>query len=275
MKIAYFPNQIALNAPPVMNAFLQGCKQLGIDTVPDSMDADAAVIWSFLWAGRMRNNKNVYDHYRSLGRNVFIIEVGMIKRGHTWKLCINSTVGSGYYGTGIEANRAKKLGVVTAPWQYSGQNIVIALQRSDSGQWQEQPSMDTWLSQTVTQLRMHTDRPIVVRPHPRQRAIIPPGVTVQHPHKLAVDHYDFDSALNNVWAVINFNSGPGNQAIISGIPAFVDSSSLAAEVANLDLADIEKPTRHDRHAWLEKIVHTEWTVEEISTGFPITRLLRV
>ena len=45
------------------------------------------------------------------------------------------------------------------------------------------------------------------------------------------------------------------------------------ELANLDLADIEKPWMPDRTAWLEDIAHTEWTVDELASGYPLQRLL--
>ncbi|NBR26714.1 MAG: hypothetical protein EBU08_23650, partial [Micrococcales bacterium] len=120
-----------------------------------------------------------------------------------------------------------------------------------------------------------TNRPIVVRPHPRQRISGIEGVTVRQPRPLAntYDTFDFDIDLANAWCVINENSGPGCQSIIAGVPAFVGADSLAAPVANLNLLDIEKPWMPDRTAWLEDIAHTEWTVEEISLGYPLQRLL--
>jgi hypothetical protein len=91
MKIAYFPNQIALNAQPILDAFLQGCAWLGIETVANTMDADAAVIWSVLWHGRMKNNESIYRLYRQQNKPVFVLEVGMLRRGTTWKLGLNGT----------------------------------------------------------------------------------------------------------------------------------------------------------------------------------------
>jgi hypothetical protein len=79
--------------------------------------------------------------------------------------------------------------------------------------------------------------------------------------------------MEEAWAVINHNSGPGVQSVLSGVPAFVDTSSLAAPVANLDLANIESPALPDRGAWLIQLCHTEWRPEEIATGWPIERLL--
>ena len=73
--------------------------------------------------------------------------------------------------------------------------------------------------------------------------------------------------------MINWNSGPGVQAVINGVPAFVGNSSLASPVANLDLKNIENPSRPDRTQWVDFVASTEWTVEELATGYPIQRLL--
>lgn len=274
MHVSLFDQYGALNSVPVFAAIEQGLERIGLQTSHHNMDADVAVIWSFLWAGRMLPNKQVYEHYRNTGRPVLIAEVGMLKRGITWKLCLNSTLTGGVYGKGTDPDRVTKLGLQLKPWTNSGTNILIAMQRSDSGQWSHGPDMGTWLQDTVDHLRIFTNRPIVVRPHPRQSVVMPAGITVQQPRKLATDRFDFDSALYNTWAVVNHNSGPGSQAVINGVPAFVGFSSLASSVGNLTMSNIERPDRPDRTEWLTQIAHTEWTVEEIATGLPLARLLQ-
>jgi hypothetical protein len=274
MHVSLFDQYGALNSVPVFAAVKEGLERIGLQASHHNMDADVAVIWSFLWAGRMLPNKQVYEHYRNTGRQVLIVEVGMLKRGITWKLCLNSTLSGGTYGNGVDTDRVTKLGLKLKPWTCSGTNILIALQRSDSGQWSHGPAMETWLQDTVDYLRNFTDRPIVVRPHPRQSVVMPTGVSVQQPRKLSTDSFDFDSALANTWAVVNHSSGPGSQAIIAGVPAFVGLNSLAASVGNLTMGNIEKPDRPDREEWLNQIAHTEWTVDEIATGLPLARLLQ-
>ena len=59
---------------------------------------------------------------------------------------------------------------------------------------------------------------------------------------------------------------------MNGIPAFVGPSSLAYDVANIDLKDINNPIKPDRTQWLNDLAHTEWTVEEISQGLPLKLL---
>jgi hypothetical protein len=60
--------------------------------------------------------------------------------------------------------------------------------------------------------------------------------------------------------------------VIAGIPAFVGADSLAYDVANHDLANIETPLMPDRENWLVNYAHTEWTVDEIRSGIPFKRL---
>lgn len=274
MKISLFNNFGALNSVPVFTAFEQGLRALGIQSNSHDVDADVAVIWSHLWSGRMRHNQEIWKTFRDTGRDVIVLEVGMLKRGSTWKVGLNGVNRRAWFGQGQQDNRAHKLGVSLQPWR-QGENIVIAVQRGDSEQWSGLPEPIVWVEQTVAKIKSVTNRPIVVRPHPRQRIASITGVTVRQPRPLlnTYDSFDFNTDLANAWCVINENSGPGCQSIISGVPAFVGTNSLAAPVANLDLLDIEKPWMPDRTAWLENIAHTEWTVAEIASGYPLQRLL--
>ena len=52
----------------------------------------------------------------------------------------------------------------------------------------------------------------------------------------------------------------------------MDKDSLAAPVGNLNLSALENPMKPERKEWLERLCHTEWTIEEISQGLPIRRL---
>ena len=90
MHIAYFPNYIAQNGSAVLSAFLDGCHRQGISTIEESLDADAAVIWSVLWHGRMSANHEVWSYYRKQNKPVIVIDVGALYRGETWKIALNN-----------------------------------------------------------------------------------------------------------------------------------------------------------------------------------------
>jgi len=275
MKLSIFDKFGALNSAPVFAAFRDGLDRLGLEHNTHDFSADVAVIWSVVWAGRMKSNHGVWQHFRARGRPVIVLEVGMLERGRTWKMAVNGTGSYAYHGHGLDLDRPRKLGVNAMPWTNTGHDIVVCAQRTDSLQWQGQPDISTWLRNLHDRLRLYTDRDLILRPHPRQSIQSAPGFKISTPSAVpgTYDDFDLDNELGDAWAVINHNSGPGVQAIIRGVPAFVDASSLAAPVANLDFADIGSPSRPDRGAWLLQLCHTEWTTDEIATGWPIQRLL--
>jgi hypothetical protein len=275
MKFGIFDNFGARNSAPVFAAFRQGLDTLGFKHSSHDLDADVAVIWSVVWAGRMQGNQQVWKHFRNQGRPVIVLEVGMLDRGRTWKMAVNGTGSYAYHGHGLDLDRPRKLGMQVEPWRQLGDHILVCVQRTDSLQWQAQPDIITWLTSLRDRIRMYTQRPLVLRSHPRQRVPDISGFQFDLPRSIqgTYDSFDLERGLERAWAVINHNSGPGVQAILSGVPAFVDSSSLAAPVANLDLANIESPLLPDRGAWLIQLCHTEWRPEEIASGWPIERLL--
>ena len=240
----------------------------------NSWDTDAAIIWSVLWNGRMRANQQVYEHYRQTNRPVIIVEVGALHRGHTWKVSVNHVTAQGYYGhkNDLDADRPAKLGI-TLGTKTAGSDIVIAAQHARSLQVTGLASQEQWVLDSISHLRTVTDRPIVVRPHPRSRLNLPQlpaGVQIQTPRPVpnTYDGFDMDYAYH---AVVNHNSGPGIQAAIAGCRPVVHKSSLAAPVS-VAVEDIEKPYDVDRQQWLIEICHTEYTVDELKTGLWLKRI---
>ena len=273
-NVAYFPLQCAKNSQPVMSAVLDCLQARGIQTQENSMTSDAAIIWSVLWAGRMSANQAVYEHYRSQGRPVIIIEIGALYRGDTWKIAVNNINSQGYYGhlNNLDWDRPKKLRISLATQLSPKPNIIVALQHDRSLQVSGLNMVD-WLHITLNILKNSTDRPITVRPHPRCRLALnnlPPGVTMEIPNKLPNTYDSFDMHYD-CHALVNYNSGPGIQAAIAGVRPVVDLTSLAHPVA-VDFADIEKPYTQNRELWLAQICHTEYTVDELRKGTWISRV---
>jgi len=275
MKFGIFDNFSARNSAPVFAAFRQGLDALNLAHRSHDLDADIAVIWSVVWAGRMKPNFEIWQYFRGQGRPVIVLEVGMLDRGRTWKMAVNGTGSYAYHGHGLDLDRPRKLGIQVQPWRQSGDHILVCAQRTDSLQWQAQPDISTWLTNLRDRVRLYSQRPLILRSHPRQRVPDIAGFQIGLPRSVpgTYDSFDLEHGMEGAWAVINHNSGPGVQSVLSGVPAFVDTSSLAAPVANLDLANIESPVLPDRGTWLIQLCHTEWRPEEIATGWPIERLL--
>jgi hypothetical protein len=274
-NIAYYPLQVAQNSGPVMNAVLDCLQARGIETQENSMTSDAAVIWSALWHGRMANNEMVYRHYRAQGKPVIIIEIGALYRGQTWKISVNNITSTGYYGhqENLDWDRPRKLGISLAVQTRHRPYIIIAAQHRRSLQL-EGVDMEAWISKQIKEIRTVTDMPIHVRPHPRCRLkldLLPKDVEYEIPHRLTNTYDSFDMHFD-CHAVVNYNSGPGIQSAISGTRPIVDKTSLAYPVS-VNIPDIEKLYNVDRDQWLTEVCHTEYTLEEITQGSWLKRIV--
>jgi hypothetical protein len=272
MRFKIYREYGALNSPPVFDAVEQGLRQQGHAIVNEN--EDVAVIWSVLWAGRMRANQQIYQNCINENKPVLIIEVGNLQRGHTWRLSLNNINNLGFFGNheDLDHSRSKKLGVELKPYLNKRRGeILIACQHQESLQWQGMPVMKDWVADTIKKIQEHTHRRIIVRYHPRSSfPFKQSGVVVERPSRIPNTYDDFD-IFYNYHCVINHNSGPAVQAAIYGVPVLCDQSSLAADVS-INWSELDNPYVPDRAEWFLKLCHTEWTVDEIRQGTPISRL---
>lgn len=273
MRFKLYREHGALNSVPVFNAFEQGLISLGHSVV--DQDEEIAVIWSVLWQGRMLGNQKIYNSCKNKNVPIVIIEVGNLKRGLTWRVSLNHINGLGEFANDLEldVNRPSKLGInLRSPQNSRKTEILVACQHQHSLQWQGQVPMSQWAKDMVLKIRQYTDRPIVVRPHPRSPFFLDiPGMTLEHPKKLQNTYDEFDIDYN-YHCVINHNSGPAIQAAIQGIPIICDKTSLAYPVSST-MENIQEIAIINRDDWFLKLCHTEWTVDEISKGIPQSRLI--
>jgi len=274
MRVSYFPNQCALNSVPVMQAMLDSLRSTGHIPVENGENCDAAIIWSALWHGRMAPNKRIYEHYRAQNKPVIIADVGALYRGETWKIALNHINRLGYYGhtENLDMDRPRKLGISLAINLSKNPAILIAAQHRFSLQLENQ-NHEAWIMDQVNKIRTVSDRPIVIRSHPRsplQIGTLLDTITIEKPVKIA-DTYDSFDMHFDYHAVVNYCSGPGIQAAISGTRPIVGTHSLALPVS-VAIQDLDKPYTIDRDQWLVEICHTEYTLKEIKEGKWIQRL---
>jgi hypothetical protein len=115
---------------------------------------------------------------------------------------------------------------------------------------------DNWISNTVNELALYTDRPIVIRHKPTR--------------KERILHNSFEQALlNDIHAVVTHSSIAGVESVLWGKPVFVSTSCAASAVANTDLSKIEKPwfpADDLRWSWIKHLSYGQFTLDEISNG---------
>jgi hypothetical protein len=247
----------------------------GIRTQENSWTADAVVIWSVLWNGRMQSNQKVYQYYRAQHKPVVIIETGALYRGRTWKISVNHVNARGYYGhkENLDPDRPRKLGVSLAMNFSTNPAVLITGQHNRSLQLAG-VDQEAWITDVIGQIRTKSDRPIHVRPHPRCALDwnrLPSNIHCEDPKKLD-GTYDSFNIQFDYHAVVNYNSGPGIQAAIAGTRPITHKSSLAHPVS-VAIDAIDQPYTIDRHDWLTEICHTEYTLDEIKQALWLKRIL--
>ncbi len=267
----------------VLMAFADGASAQGarvmIQKQPQIIDCRLAVILG--WVGtkirgpHIQLRKNVIDHQMARGNHIMPIDGSCFKFVDHNSMFLRYSLDGVFYNSNNYANRnsdaskwnqiKQTLGLDLSPWQTQGQHVLVCLQR-DGGWSMKGTDMTEWTNRTVTRLRSLTQRPIVIRPHPKHKMdlgplIRMPGVSQSLPGR------SLEQDLINAWAAVFCNSSSSVAAALAGIPVFADDDDCVAwSVANHDLALIENPNRPDRTQWLNDLCAAHWTDQESRSG---------
>ena len=154
------------------------------------------------------------------------------------------------------------------PYRKNGNHILICLQRNGGWSMKNYDVME-FCHNTISKLRQHTDRPIVVRAHPgdKKSALY---LRLNLPNVTVSTNPNIDQDLENAWATVVYNSSPGVASFIRGVPVFQmdpePNYSMYGEIANFDISKIEEPALVDRQTWLERISMSHWKFDELKDG---------
>jgi hypothetical protein len=157
-------------------------------------------------------------------------------------------------------------------WRTAGNHILLCLQR-DGGWSMDGMRVVDWAISTISELRKHTDRPIVIRPHPGDKRAaaymndfsknnLLQNVIVNNSHNPLIRD------LKYCWATVAHNSSPTVGAALEGVPIFVTdpARSQCRDIANTDLSQIETPIMPDRLPWLQRISQFHWSHADLVSG---------
>jgi hypothetical protein len=169
---------------------------------------------------------------------------------------------------------SRDLDITLKDWRTFGQHILICTQRN--GGWSMKGlNVNQWLESTVSEIRKYTDRPIIVRGHPGDKAAKNYLKPQKGRYTISVNEHIIND-FRNAWAVITYNSTPAVAASIEGIPAFITDpapqTSQAYPVANYDLSRIENPDFKERQQWIERLAMCHWHFGELSDGSAWTHI---
>tara|TARA_R110002072_G_scaffold110721_2_gene238643 strand:+ start:3085 stop:3987 length:903 start_codon:yes stop_codon:yes gene_type:complete len=182
----------------------------------------------------------------------------------------------------IHTDRSKKVFErngydVDINWKQDGEYILLCMQKVGDASLRG-ADVFTWTQDTVEQIRKHTNRKIIIRPHPlyrksalhhklKEKVLAVADVHWQEADLTKPDFVPIAEQLNNAWCTVTYSSGTGIDAVINGVPNVAcDTGSMVYDVSSKDIADIEDPYRGEKSVWSNKIAHCQWSIEEFESG---------
>lgn len=175
-------------------------------------------------------------------------------------------------------------GIKFKDWHSPGSAIIIMGQKEGDSSliklYEKYKTFYDWVEEIIIEVRKYSNRPIIIRPHPRNlghgvkfaTAIskkfkdITVNTTVKSNGIAGGDNLIQD--LKNAYCVITYNSLSAVEAITYGIPTFaLDDGSMIWPIAHKDLSTIEKLNYNiDITQWQNDIAYCQWTGKEHASG---------
>lgn len=151
-------------------------------------------------------------------------------------------------------SRSRSLVGKLKPWRSKGRHVLFALPGMGYGK-SIGLDMKQWWPKKLAELRNVTKRHVHIRDKLTKRP-------------LSLDFRD-------CWALCTHSSNVAVDAVMAGIPVFVEPSNPAAPVGNLSLDKLEAPDMPEREHWLASLMSQQFTLEEIHSGVAYQLLMRV
>jgi len=291
--VAYYggipPNNSNLEKPQILDFFIEGVRKvgdIGIDHRQMSViPCDVALIQGFVHEQgktlpHLTLRRQAVDLQKQNKKRSLIVDSNLFlyaDPGNSHRYLRYSFDGvfptTGFYFDKIvDPQRwntiSANLNISLKDWRKNGDHILICLQRL--GGW-SMKGLDSivWLDSVIKTIRKHSDRPIVVRPHPNDKKI-KAVLKVKH-HKVTISNRsNIKEDLISTWATVVYNSSPSVVSNIEGVPVFLTDpeprNSQSFDVSNTDISKIENPSMLDRSRWIEKISMCHWNFAELRSG---------
>lgn len=164
------------------------------------------------------------------------------------------------------------LGISMKPTRTGNGYILLGMQR-DGGFAMKSLAPIDWAHQKIAEIRKHTPREIVIRPHPgkfdmkdfaqfQSKSYSRMNVRVIHP-----EHSKLLDDLQGAQAAVFFNSSASVAAVLEGVPVYVDDpSAVSWAVANHNVSKIKFPKEFNRSQWIYDLASAHWSDADGSSG---------
>ena len=177
----------------------------------------------------------------------------------------------------------KETGTKIKDWKSGGDYILLMGQKEGDSSLTDLyfngvKTFNVWVQNTVDTIRKYTDRPIVIRPHPRglrggmkgAQSIKGTNLTIsQNTTKGGAQGGEgLERDIKNAYCVVTYNSLSAIESVCEGIPTFaLHNGSMVWPIAHKDLSQIENLNYNiDITQWCNDIAYTQWNFNEHRSG---------
>lgn len=229
----------------MMEALAAGCDGRVVVGDPPPGN-DPFIVWGQEWL-----TLRIVPHAIRTGRPFFHLDNGYFlpAQGSTCGYYRMTFCGmSPKYLRDAPAPRSLDLRPTMAPWRETGTHILLAMPGATFGR-AAGVNVPLWIEGIGERLRAATGRPIVVRPKGE-------GVHLGR-------------QLKDCWALVTHSSNVAVDAVLAGIPVFVEPTSPAVPVGRVDWGpgDIEYPETPNREQWWASLMAQQFTIDEMAHGW--------
>ncbi len=266
----------------VLRAFAEGARhytsRVLVQDQLDVVDCRLAVILG--WVGQkikgphIQLRRDVIAQQQRMHHHVMPIDSSCFKFADPNSIFLRYSLDGVFYNKNNYANQnstdakwnqiKNTLSITLEPWRINGSHILVCLQR-DGGWSMKGVDLEQWAIRTVTNLRQLTDRPILIRPHPKFPVNLSNLLALPNVHQSTGGALQQD--LSNAWASVFYNSSSSVAAVLAGVPVFAEDDDCPTwAVANHNLAQIELPAMPAREPWLYDLSGAHWTDQESQSG---------
>ena len=272
----------------IIKNFIEGVRMCGDNGLVydgyEMLDCDVAMMQGFLHdksshVPHINLRRNITMNTRNKAfitadSNLFLYKARQNEPYHYLRYSINGVFGNtGEYcndtPTDLQWNKIKRdLGVELKPWSINESEFVLLCLQRYGGWSMIGIVVVVWAKHKIAEIRRHTTRPIIVRPHPGDKKApeyckLINGENVRISFEPMIEH---DLAKSCV--TIGYNSSPLVASVIEGVPIICEdpASSQVGEVCHTDLSQLSALKPIDRESWIRKIAQCHWSFADLRSG---------
>lgn len=278
-----FPRKIAC-----LENFAQGAKAVGasVDIVYDYQYRPSKLAVMLGWATTNTGGPNITLRKQIIAEQqrrkykAMCIDASCFKYLDNTGTYLRYSLGGPFYDRAEYANKnsdstkwqeiQQRLGISMKPDRNNDRGYILIGMQRDGGFAMKTLSPIEWLRNKCKSIRQHTQRPIVIRPHPgkfemqdfAEFQMAKQNIQVINP----MDSRLVDD-LQSAHSAVFFNSSASVAAVLEGIPTFVDDNSAVTwTVAHHDISQIESTQVFDKTQWIQDLATAHWSDEDGAQG---------